>query len=147
SGASYPKTATLTYTAAANQNGTATITYHAHDDGGTANSGVDNSADQTFTITVNAVNDPPVVTAPTGLAAQANMKITGLTGLLPKVTAADSGVNARTPSPCTLPSGRITPPPPAGGTISNVNLSTGTFDFDPPAGVTGDVTFTYTVTD
>ncbi|MEQ9071721.1 MAG: Ig-like domain-containing protein, partial [Gimesia chilikensis] len=32
------------------------------DDGGTANSGVDTSADQTFTITVNAVNDEPSFT-------------------------------------------------------------------------------------
>ena len=68
-GASYPKTANLTYTSLANQSGTATITYHAHDTGGTT-PGVDNSADQTFTITVNPVNDKPVVVAPAAFAAK-----------------------------------------------------------------------------
>jgi CSLREA domain-containing protein len=146
-GASYPKTATLTYTSAANQNGTATITYHAHDTGGTANGGVDNSADQTFTITVNPVNDPPVVVAPAAFAVQANMKRTGLTGLLANVTDVDTGTGspACDPTPFTVTSGSIGGP--AASSVSNVNLSTGTFDFDPPAGVTGPVTFTYTVSD
>src|SRR6185503_6448223 len=113
-GAAYPKTATLTYTPAANQNGTATITYHAHDDGGTANSGVDNSADQTFTITVNAVNDPPVVVAPAAFAAQANMKRTGLSGLLGNVNDnADNGVNGCVSTSFTVTI--VSPPPPAGG--------------------------------
>jgi VCBS repeat-containing protein len=53
---------TLTYTPAANANGVATVTVHAHDNGGVANGGVDASADQTFTITVTAVNDAPSFT-------------------------------------------------------------------------------------
>ena len=53
---------TLSYTAAPNANGTATVTITAHDDGGTANGGVDTSAPQTFTITVGAVNDAPSFT-------------------------------------------------------------------------------------
>src|SRR5439155_652361 len=53
---------TLTYTTAANANGSATVTVQVHDDGGTANSGVDTSAAQTFTITVTAVNDAPSFT-------------------------------------------------------------------------------------
>jgi hypothetical protein len=53
---------TLTYTAAPNANGTATVTIAAHDDGGTANGGVDTSAPQTFTITITAVNDAPSFT-------------------------------------------------------------------------------------
>jgi CSLREA domain-containing protein len=148
-GGAYPKTATLTYTPAANQNGTATITYHAHDDGGTANSGVDNSADQTFTITVNAVNDPPVVVAPAAFAVQANMKRTGLTGLLGNVNDnADNGVNGCVSTTFTVTSGSISATSPAGGVVSNVNLTNGTFDFDPPPGFTGgNVTFTYTVSD
>jgi uncharacterized delta-60 repeat protein len=52
---------TLSYTPAANAFGSATVTVQAKDDGGTANGGVDTSAPQTFTITVNAVNDAPVV--------------------------------------------------------------------------------------
>jgi hypothetical protein len=52
-------TGTLTYTPAANGNGSATITINLKDDGGTASGGVDTSPSQTFTITVNAVNDAP----------------------------------------------------------------------------------------
>jgi CSLREA domain-containing protein len=52
-------TGTLTYTPAANANGSATITIVLKDNGGTANGGVDTSAPQTFTITVNSVNDAP----------------------------------------------------------------------------------------
>src|SRR6266446_3756604 len=142
----FPTTATLTYTSALNQNGTAVITYHAHDNGGTANSGVDNSADQTFTITVNAVNDPPVVVGPAAFAAQANMKRTGLTGLLGNVNDnADNGVNGCVSTSFTVTNVSATSP--AGGNVTITNASTGAFDFDPPAGVTGAVTFTYTVTD
>jgi hypothetical protein len=49
----------LTYTPAADANGTATVTVKAIDDGGTANGGVDTSPPQTFTVTVGAVNDAP----------------------------------------------------------------------------------------
>jgi len=52
----------LTYTPAANANGTATITVSIKDSGGTANGGVDTSITQTFTITVNPVNDLPTGT-------------------------------------------------------------------------------------
>src|SRR5205085_2413760 len=134
-------TGKLTYTAAPNQNGTATITYHAHDTGGTANGGVDNSADQQFTITVNAVNDAPVVTPPAAFTVQANMKRTGLGGLLANVTDADTGVNGCNPSFTVT---NVSATSPAGGTISNLNASTGTFDFDPPPGVTGNGSVTFT---
>ena len=50
----------LSYTPALNANGSATITVVLKDNGGTANGGQDTSAAQTFTITVNAVNDPPI---------------------------------------------------------------------------------------
>ncbi|MFN2577805.1 MAG: choice-of-anchor Q domain-containing protein [Pyrinomonadaceae bacterium] len=55
---------TLTYTPKANANGVATVSVQIHDDGGTANGGSDTSAIQTFTITVNAVNDAPVNNVP-----------------------------------------------------------------------------------
>ena len=44
---------------AANANGLATVTVILKDDGGTANGGSDTFTTQTFTITVNAVNDAP----------------------------------------------------------------------------------------
>src|SRR5581483_923212 len=51
----------ITYTPAANANGTSTITVTATDNGGTANGGQDTTS-QTFTITVQAVNDAPTFT-------------------------------------------------------------------------------------
>ena len=53
-------TAVLTYTPVANGNGTAVITIVAVDDGGTANEGID-SLTTNFTVTVDAINDPPVI--------------------------------------------------------------------------------------
>jgi large repetitive protein len=61
-GPAVSSTGTLTYTSAANANGTATITLVAKDDGGTANGGIDTSAPQTFVINVTAVNDAPSFT-------------------------------------------------------------------------------------
>ncbi|MEA5563820.1 DUF4347 domain-containing protein, partial [Planktothrix agardhii] len=49
----------LTYTPAADANGTSTFDVKVKDSGGTANGGVDTSTTQTFTITVNSVNDKP----------------------------------------------------------------------------------------
>jgi VCBS repeat-containing protein len=52
-------TGKLSYTAAPNRNGSATVTVKLHDNGGTANGGVDTSPVQTFTITITPVNDAP----------------------------------------------------------------------------------------
>ena len=51
----------LTFTSTANATGSATVSVVLADDGGTANSGDDTYATQTFTITVNAVDDAPTV--------------------------------------------------------------------------------------
>jgi hypothetical protein len=59
SGPAVSPTGTLTYTPAANANGSATITLTLQDNGGTAGGGVDTSAPQTFIINVTAVNDAP----------------------------------------------------------------------------------------
>jgi uncharacterized repeat protein (TIGR01451 family) len=52
---------TLSYAAATNASGSATVSVYLQDDGGTANGGVDTSATQTFTITITAVNDAPTL--------------------------------------------------------------------------------------
>ncbi len=52
-------TGKLSYTPAPNRNGSATVTVKLHDNGGTANGGVDTSPAQTFTITITPVNDAP----------------------------------------------------------------------------------------
>jgi CSLREA domain-containing protein len=55
-------TGTLTFTPAANAFGSANLSVSLKDNGGTANGGQDTSAVQTFTITVNPVNDAPSFT-------------------------------------------------------------------------------------
>lgn len=52
----------LTFTPAANANGSAVVTVTLRDNGGTANGGADSSSPATFTITVTAVNDAPAFT-------------------------------------------------------------------------------------
>ena len=54
-------TGTLTYTPAAAASGTATVSVRIHDDGTTANGGIDTSAVQTFTITTTASNTAPTI--------------------------------------------------------------------------------------
>ena len=53
---------TLSFTQAADVAGSATVTATLIDDGGTANGGADTSPPETFTITVDPVNDPPSFT-------------------------------------------------------------------------------------
>ncbi|HEX7833097.1 MAG TPA: Ig-like domain-containing protein, partial [Thermoanaerobaculia bacterium] len=62
-GPSVASNGTLTYTPAANANGTATVSVYLQDDGGTANGGDDTSPTQTFTITVTPLNDEPSFTS------------------------------------------------------------------------------------
>src|SRR5262249_970998 len=107
--------------------------------------------------TVNAVNDAPVVQSK-AFTVQANMKITGLTGLLTGVTDADAtNANADPLSQdkaANYTSPNVTLTSVTGActalaspcTISNVQ-SNGTFDFDPTPGLTGTITLNYTVTD
>ncbi len=52
-------TGKLTYTPAVNANGIATVSVQLQDNGGTADEGIDESSVETFTITINAVNDAP----------------------------------------------------------------------------------------
>jgi hypothetical protein len=57
-----PVTGALTFTPAANASGTAIVSLVLTDNGGTVDGGVDTSGVQTFTITVNPVNDAPTFT-------------------------------------------------------------------------------------
>jgi hypothetical protein len=68
-------TGDLTFTPAADANGSATVSVALSDDGGTAHGGDDTSATKTFTITVTAVNDAPVNTVP---GAQSTLEDTAL---------------------------------------------------------------------
>lgn len=137
--------ASLKYKGNANFNvtrGSETLTLVVNDQGNTGLGGALTDTD-TVNITVNAVNDAPVAAAK-NFSAQANMKIIGLTGLLTGATDPDSGDSGYTAA---FTVGMVSATSPAGGTISALNTATGSFDFDPPPGAAGNVTFTYTVCD
>jgi probable HAF family extracellular repeat protein len=75
-------TGTLAYKTAANKHGSATVTVTLRDSGGTLRGGVPNSAPQSFTITVNPVNDAPVANAgidqsATQTGVQTNVRLSG----------------------------------------------------------------------
>ncbi len=135
---SSPNTCTVdvVYTPSAGYNGEDAFTFKATDS-------VAESDPAMVGIAVAAVNDAPTATDKS-FSAQANMKITGLTGLLTGAADPDSGDSGYT---ATLTVGVVSATTPAGGNITNLDPATGTFDFDPPPGATGNVTFTYTVCD
>ncbi len=124
-------TGTLTYTAAANQSGFATITLALQDNGGTANGGIDTSATQTFTITVNGTNDPPVNTVP---GAQATADTTALVfstgnGNAISVADPDAGVS-NIQTALTIGSGTLTLPSTVG--VTAVGNGTGNLQITGP---------------
>ncbi len=135
----------MTYTPAAFFNdtrGSEVLSISINDLGNTGTGGPMN-ASTTVPISIAPVNNPPVA-IPQSYSTQANMKVVGMSSLLTGATDPDTGDGGFTDI---LTVGTVSATTPAGGVISNVNTSTGTFDFDPPPGVTGNVTFTYTVCD
>jgi VCBS repeat-containing protein len=140
----------LTFTTDPTQAGTATVKLHIHDDGGTANGGIDSSAPQTFTI--QTVTPPPVA-VDDSYTATGNIRIdvndaaqgvlqrgTGDTLFGASITNCGSTSAASTATAantCTTTS--------AGG--GDVVLNTdGTFTYDPSAGFTGTDHFFYKLT-
>ncbi|WP_221642996.1 DUF4114 domain-containing protein [Nostoc sp. 2RC] len=86
----------LIYTPAINANGSAIVTAILQDDGGTVNGGVDSSNPQTFTITINPVNDIATISGiVTGVVTEDLNVVNGnltATGNL-SITDADTGEN------------------------------------------------------
>jgi VCBS repeat-containing protein len=135
---------TAKYTGNLNFNGTDTLVVTVNDNGQTGTGGNLSDTDN-ITINVAAVNDPPVALAK-NFNAQAHMTIQGLTGLLTGVTDPDNGTG---PGPCvstTFTLVSITPTN-GGGTATITDFTTGTFDFHPAAGFTGNATLDYVVED
>jgi VCBS repeat-containing protein len=130
---------TLSYTSAPDANGTATVSVKIHDDGGTANGGDDTSDEQTFTITVNSVNDAPV--------AEGDNKSTNEDEALTfpssdLVTNDDKGASNESAQEL-----RVTEVSnPTHGTVSLASAG-GNITFTPEADFNGDATFQYTVCD
>ena len=78
-------TGDLTYTPAANANGSATITVHVVDNGSNGNGDVNFSPTQAFRISVTPVNDPPVAAddgAPYQVRQSSTKTVTAATGVL-----------------------------------------------------------------
>jgi VCBS repeat-containing protein len=122
---------TLTYTPAANANGSATVSVVLHDDGGTASGGVDTSAPQSFTIAVTAVNDAPV-------AANASLKTDEDTAVSGALSATDVDGDALTYS--IVANG-------AKGRAVITNAAKGAFTYTPNANANGSDSFTFVASD
>ena len=134
----------LSFTPALDANGSAAITLVAQDDGGTANGGIDTSPPQSFTITVDPVNDPPQVTPPASYAVHSHVGRTfadGSTDLLDGATITD--IDGPGSAPFSVAPASITSSNGGSATVS----ADGSFTYDPPAGFTGSDTFDYEICD
>jgi hypothetical protein len=122
----------LTYTPATNAHGSAIVTVQIHDNGGVANGGVDTSAPQTFTITVNAApNSPPVAVDDSASGNQA-------AAIVINVLSNDSDPNND------VLSVSVTTPAGHGSAIANADK---TITYTGGAGFFGTDTFGYTIDD
>ena len=132
---------TLTYESAPNAFGQAVVTVILHDDGGTANGGVDTSPPQTFILTVNGVNDPPTLDpiAPWTIAEDAGPQTVDLTGI--SAGGGESQTLAVTASSNNL---ALIPDPTVAYTSPE---PTGSLYFTPTANAHGTATLTVTVSD
>ena len=137
----------LTYTPAPNANGTSTFQVAVQDNGGTANGGINTSGVQTFTITVNPVNDPPVARAPDpNYTGNANLTFTmandggdGVNGVLDLLDGATDPDGAA----ITVVAGTFITTRGGSVTLS----SDGSFSYLPPAGFVGSDSFSYQIRD
>ncbi|HYG78294.1 MAG TPA: autotransporter-associated beta strand repeat-containing protein [Planctomycetota bacterium] len=133
-GPSISSTGVLTYTPAADANGTAIISVQIQDNGGTANGGVDTSAVQQFTITVTAVNDQPVANA---------QNVTVLEDGSANITLT---ANDSDPEVAQVLTYAIVLQPQF-GTLTNFNAATGAVTYTPNPDYNGPDSFTFNVTD
>jgi hypothetical protein len=129
---------TLTYTPAADKNGSATVTIKAKDSGGTANGGQDESAEQTFTITVDAVNDAPISHADTTMANEDTKLVFPSSDLVGNDDEGADNESSQTLTVTEVYDG-------AHGTVSLGNG--GNITFTPEANFSGDATFAYLLCD
>jgi CSLREA domain-containing protein len=132
----------LSFTPAANANGSATITIVLQDNGGTGNGGVDMSAPQSFTITVNPVNDAPSFTKGANQFVNNDAGAKTITSWATNITAGPAGDSGQTLN---------------FQVISNTNASlftvvpsvspTGTLTFQPAPNADGTATITISLKD
>src|SRR5919112_1126981 len=129
---------TLTYTPTDNANGTATVSVKLHDDGDTANVEVDESAEQTFTISVDAVNDTPISHANTTMANEDTKLVFPSSDLVGNDDEGADNESSQTLTVTEVYDG-------AHGTVSIGNG--GNITFTPETNFSGDATFAYLLCD
>ena len=127
---------TLTYTPAANANGSPTVTISITDNGGVSNGGVNVSANQTFTITVTAVDDPPIAANDVGKIVPKNSSGTVINVLANDTILPDSGETLTITAETNGSHGTVTIT--GGGT---------TVTYVPNFAYVGNDSFTYTIKD
>ncbi len=146
-GPSIATNGTLTYTPAANANGTSTFQVRVQDNSGAALGGIDTSDPQTFTITVNAVNDAPQIAGQNAVTTpEESARAIALADLI--VTDVD---NAGYPAGFTLTVANGTNYTRSGNTITPVLNFNGTLTVpvtvtDPAAGVSASFNLSVSVT-
>ena len=134
----------MSYTAAPNANGTATITVELQDNGGTAGGGDDTSAPQTFTITITPVNDAPSFVK--GTDPIAVVEDSGLTTLVGWATGITAGPTDETGQVLTFNlTGNTTPG--LFAVLPALDPATGTLTFTLQPDVSGTTTLTWTLSD
>ena len=126
---------TLKYTPAQDAVGSASVTVHARDDGGTANGGSDISAPHTFSITVTNVNDAPTAIPDSPSVNEDASAVTF--GVLANDTDPDPGdlLSVASYDASAVVEGTLT------------HDGAGQFTFVPEPGFNGTQTFSYTVAD
>ena len=128
----------LTYEAAPNANGSATVTVKLRDDGGTLNGGANTSAEQRFAINITAVNDTPIARADTLATVEDRKQVFPSSDL---VGNDDEGADNES-------SQTLTVTEVYDGTAGTVILgSDGNITFAPEADFSGDAAFRYLVCD
>ncbi len=148
-------TGVLTYTPAVQSSAgslTATVTVQIHDNGGTANGGVDTSAPQTFVITITHANIAPTLTTPISYSTAGNTQLHVAGATLPGVAsiADPNGILAKSAPVDTDGPGPLVAVAASGASANGGSYSInadGSFTYVPPAGFTGTDSFTFQVSD
>lgn len=134
---------TLTYTPAANANGSATVTVEMVDSGGVINGGKNTSAAQMFDISITAVNDPPSLTPGANPTVNEDSGAKTYTNWAKNISAGapdESGQNITMLSMSNDNNALFSDPP-------NLNLNDGSLTFTPEANAFGSATVTFTIQD
>jgi hypothetical protein len=134
-------TGSIAYTPVANASGSAIITVTVTDSGGTANGG-DNNFSDTFTVTVNSVNDEPTLTPvadPAAINEDATQQTVNLSGI-----GAGGGESQTLTVTATSNNTALIPNPTVTYTSAN---ATGSLAYTPVTNANGSAIITVTVTD